>query len=304
MKIIVKIFRSFLINTIGKDSWDSRNSIERFFYFLFPNLFFVLILIIALFPSLFIWLKNFEYNQVLIFTLCLWLFAMITQYGSTYILVSKLRGWPIVISNIIFDLLFITILFDIALNTGVFYKIKNLINTLVHNTLPTENSYFGLVMFVITILFILFYFLVFKLLSRMRYSFYELFPDIKIFFGNKNLGKILINFILLSLYIITFFAFVYYILYVILQFDGFSKNKINFLEFIFYSFNILYPSPISSIEPTSIITKLVTAIESLFSYLILVVFISLILSNYSEKLLRNNRKSKINRRYFKRRRRF
>lgn len=295
MRKLLNIIRRTFISIIGEESWNIRTPIKRFFYVIeVPAL---LLLSWGTLAYLNHSLESIKYGHILISIIAFWLLGRVITYGTIYTSISKDRAWASVISNIFFDLLFIAILFDIALNIGLIEEIKKYI---IYLRKEADITWVG---FGIMLSIVLLYLILFKVLTKARHALPKLFPSMKRFWSDNNLGKFLIDFILLSLYVILFFAFIYYMLFIILDFNGFSSNKINFGEFIFYSFNILYSSPISSIEPTNALTKIVTAVESIFSYLILVVFISLTSNNHTQKLLERNRKGQISKRKFKQRHR-
>ena len=117
-------------------------------------------------------------------------------------------------------------------------------------------------------------------------------PDIKSFIKSKKLAVVTLNFICLALFVSILFASIHYLLFVSLNFTGFSKSDISFIDFTFYSISLLFNSPISDIVPTSFITKTFAGIESVSSFLILVIFIAYLLEKYIKLKSKTNRKKR------------
>ena len=228
-----------------------------------------------------------DYTSILVTSIIVWAYTRAISYGSIHSQVSKHKVWPLVISNIIFDIFLIVIIFDLLKNFNVFDHIVSRIRS------GEEESHFDLGLLFYFLIFGIGYFLIFKISSIFRHSSQNIYPQIKQFLRNRRLLYILINTILFALYFSILFALAHYLIYVISSYAGYSSPNLTFIDFIYYSLTVLFASPISYLKPTSQISIIVTLIESIFSYFLLVIFVAFIFESYSKSKLTIYKKRKV-----------
>ena len=200
----------------------------------------------------------------------IFIYNSLRDFSDSYLILNNKTLFVNFLSKTIFSTILFIIILDVLYQNGVFSYFKN--------TYLNENYDQALTIFIILIfaVYIGFYFL----FNKISMSIVNLLPEIKSFSKTRKLSKVIIDFILLVLFLSMIFASINYLLYFVFNSKGFSEGSLNFGDFTFYSFSILFNSPISDIKPTFFVTKIFACLESICSFLLLVILITFILNKY------------------------
>lgn len=243
---------------LHKEIWDRLSKFD-----VAMRLIYVPVALVAggLFPVI---IANYGYREILLYFILLITIVGVVNDLRNYSIFKKQNFWTELICLKVFNIMMYVVAFDLLFQSGLIEVVKEVM-------IFRENEY-SIVM-PIAVMFAVF--LSFHLLlSQIPRSYEYMLPELKKFFGLSDFRNKIKNMVLFIVFCIMIFGVIYYLVNAVYRFNGFNLANVNIFECFIYSFSIFFSSPISELKAASLFLRILTGVESLMSYILLVVFIN------------------------------